>query len=240
MIHFRHSATAQMNRQRHIAAVCSVFYAFLFLFTSALAAYFITSLSPGYDTGIEFIGTHFTPADKQEPPTKPKHPTTEKISPKITPALYLDTPELPTTEEDIPQTELALLDTPPEEEMQLETDAEALLQQPAKREIPPSSQKETPEKVEEYIPPAYRNCPKPPYPPAMRQRREEWIVGVLIEVNDEGSPTEVSITRPSGNHALDRHTRKWILKNWNFIPARRNGRNTPAQVSTELHYTLSR
>lgn len=74
----------------------------------------------------------------------------------------------------------------------------------------------------------------------MRQRREERIVGVLIEVNAEGSPTEVSITHPSGNHALDRHTRKWILKNWNFIPARRNGRNTPAQVSTELHYTLSR
>ena len=104
MIHFRHSATAQMNRQRHIAAVCSVFYAFLFLFTSALAAYFITSLSPGYDTGIEFQGIHFTPADKQEAPAKPKHPTTEKISPKITPTLYLDTAELPTTEEDIPQT----------------------------------------------------------------------------------------------------------------------------------------
>ena len=124
--------------------------------------------------------------------------------------------------------------------MQLETDAEALLQQPAKREIPPASQKETPEKGEEYIPPAYKICPKPPYPPAMRQRREERTVGVLIEVNAEGSPTEVSITRPSGNHALDQHTRKWILKNWSFIPARRNGRNTPAQVSTELHYTLSR
>lgn len=240
MIHFRHNASAQIRNKRRMAAGFSAFYTLLILLTCALAAHFIIPLPPGYEAGIDFQGIHFSPTAEQEPPPELKHPTSKKITPSAPPDLHLDTPDFPTPEENIPLTELALLDSPPEDEMQLETDAEALLQQSEKRKFPSSSQKEAPEKGEEYIPPAYRNCPKPPYPPAMRQRREERTVGVLIEINTEGTPTAVSITLTSGNHTLDQHTRRWILKNWSFVPARLNGRNTAARISTELHYTLSR
>lgn len=240
MIHIRHSAAAQIRRQRRMAAICSAFYALFLLLSIFFTAHFIICLKPYYETGCELQGIHFSPSDIQEAPPEPKHQTPEKFSPKTSPVLYLDTPELPTAEVDFSLTELALLECTPEDDFLLETDAEALLLPSERQKSPAARQEETQKSGEDYIPPAYKNCPKPPYPPVMRQRREERTVGILIEINAEGTPTAVNITRTSGNHTLDQHTRRWILKNWSFVPARLNGRNTAARISTELHYTLSR
>lgn len=89
-----------------------------------------------------------------------------------------------------------------------------------------------------YTPPSYDNCPRPPYPPRMRQRRAVGTVQVLIHVSAQGEPTEVIITQSSGYAALDSHTRNWILAHWKFNPALKGNRPQAAQIRTSINYTL--
>lgn len=85
-------------------------------------------------------------------------------------------------------------------------------------------------------PPAYREAPKPPYPAALRARRIGGSVGVRIAVSAEGTPTDVTITAPSGHAELDRCTRTWILTRWRFRPAEADGKPIAAHVQTRIDY----
>ncbi len=86
---------------------------------------------------------------------------------------------------------------------------------------------------------SYRSAPKPPYPPAMRSSRVEGRVGVRIAIDAEGKPTRVDITTPSGHADFDRTARSWILSNWRFNPATRDGEPIPSTVTTRVEFVLS-
>lgn len=88
-------------------------------------------------------------------------------------------------------------------------------------------------------PPAYLSNPKPPYPAAMRQRRIQGSVGVRIAVSQQGSPTAVDITRPSGHAEFDSTARSWILRHWRFHPATTAGKATASTVSTTVRFILN-
>lgn len=85
-------------------------------------------------------------------------------------------------------------------------------------------------------PPAYREAPKPPYPPTLRARRISGSVGVRIAVSAEGLPTEVTITSPSGHSEFDSTVRRWILAHWRFLPAQADGLATAAHVQTRIDF----
>lgn len=89
-----------------------------------------------------------------------------------------------------------------------------------------------------YIPPAYREAPKPPYPPDLRQRRVEGSLRVSISIDNEGVPTEVRIIVSSGHAEFDTTARRWILEHWRFTPARREGTPVAATVTTSIHFVL--
>lgn len=88
-------------------------------------------------------------------------------------------------------------------------------------------------------PPAYLSNPKPPYPAAMRQRRIQGSVGVRIAVSQQGTPTAVDITRPSGHAEFDSTARSWILRHWRFRPATTAGKATASTVTTTVRFRLN-
>lgn len=90
----------------------------------------------------------------------------------------------------------------------------------------------------DYIPPAYREASKPPYPPNLRQRRVEGSLRVSISIDSEGVPTEVRIIVSSGHAEFDTTARRWILEHWRFTPARRAGIPVDSTVTTSIHFVL--
>lgn len=87
-------------------------------------------------------------------------------------------------------------------------------------------------------PPAYREAPKPPYPPTLRARRICGSVGVRIAVSAEGVPTEVIVTTPDAHTELARIVRRWILEHWRFQPARRGDAPVASTVQTRVDFVL--
>ena len=243
MIHLRHNATGEIVWQRRRAVFLSAIYALVLLFAAAIPALFTSILNIGNEQGNNFSCIYIpAPAEHTDTPA-PKHQKTKPASIILPPHIHLDTPSLPAMEADSTMSELTSVETEAEEDDILETNAEALMQiqeNPHSSITPATIQKTAQQGKDEYIPPAYQNCPQPPYPVALRRHRKDWRVGVLIHIAPDGKPTEVNITVPSGNTELDRHTRNWILRNWHFSPARTNGVPTASKVSTQLCFTLTR
>ena len=123
------------------------------------------------------------------------------------------------------------------DDLQLETDAAALLK-PQGSSGNRQEQADAQVLASTYSPPAFRHCPEPPYPARLKQRRTQGCVGVLILINAKGLPSEVIITDSSGSPQLDRHTRNWILRNWRFSPARLGDLPQASQVKTSVVYSL--
>lgn len=87
-----------------------------------------------------------------------------------------------------------------------------------------------------WVPASYRQAPAPPYPPAMRERRLQGVVGVRIHVDEVGCPVQVDITAPSGHQVLDDTARQWILRHWLFTPASRAGQPMASTVRTQVRF----
>ena len=64
----------------------------------------------------------------------------------------------------------------------------------------------------------HRNAP-PHYPPEAERRRLEGLVGVVIRVTREGTPSAVEVVSSSGIPMLDRAAVEALLT-WRFAPAR--------------------
>ena len=71
-----------------------------------------------------------------------------------------------------------------------------------------------------------------------RTQRISGSVGVLISIDSEGAPTNVTITHSSGYPELDDTARRWILRHWRFHPATRSGIPHPSQVRTSVRFVL--
>ena len=102
---------------------------------------------------------------------------------------------------------------------------------------PPHSSPDAP-RTASHTPARYRSAPPPPYPASLRAQRISGSVGVLISIDSEGAPTNVTITHSSGYSEFDDTARRWILRHWRFHPATRSGIPHPSQVRTSVRFVL--
>lgn len=238
MIHLRHSAAPTLAQRRRRQAGGSAACTLLLTTCTGLAAWLWPLPPPGTDSCSRLTVIPFTPAPVQL--TAPRQKLLPACRPNATPEL----PPLPIAcaEYTTDTTAILLGESWEADDVFLETDAEALLHPPRKTSTAPAAQVQKiakPAPPAHFTPPAYLRNPSPPYPPALRRLRVQGQVGVRIDVAPDGTPTKVCIIQPSGHAALDRHTRNWILHNWHFSPATRQGKPVAAQVSSILQYTLT-
>jgi protein TonB len=65
------------------------------------------------------------------------------------------------------------------------------------------------------------NRPPPPYPEESLMNREEGRVVLLIEVDESGKITSVTVKSSSGHSQLDWATADYVRRHWLFDPANR-------------------
>ncbi len=84
----------------------------------------------------------------------------------------------------------------------------------------------------------YAKAPSPPYP------REALITGlqgtVLLQVlvDVDGRPLRVDVERSSGHRVLDDAARRYVLRQWTFRPATKDGRPVQAVGLVPIAYSL--
>lgn len=233
MIHIIHTPAATLARRRmRLAAHCSLGVA-AFVFCAAILASQTSILQPTA-SGCDFTGVPFYPAENAPPLEKTRQTLT--LASVSMPDL-LQMPGIP------PQTlaptgEIELLnEIESNAELTLETDASALMQMAA-TPAPARTKIAAVEKPESYTPPDYLSCPRPPYPPHLKQRRLQGSVEILIHISPDGRPSEVETTNNSGNSQLARHTRSWIMQHWRFRPAYQGAKPVASQVRTSIIFSL--
>lgn len=244
MIHIRHTPAAELARQRICRAILCVP---LVLLPGLAVAGWCSSIrfkAPRGQSDCNFHGIAFIPPEENAPPPPvpdltPHQPAQEIPQPVLSGSTQPEfaLPELPLAmqeQDDDASTEISPFETA--ELTQPHSEVTSSTHDKATVAAAPSPKAD--ETTDTYTPPAYLNCPQPSYPPLLRQRRVQGVVGVRISVAADGTPSAVEITAPSGNAALDRHARSWILQHWHFTPARRNGHPLAAQVDTRLHFVL--
>lgn len=244
MIHVRHTSAAELARQRIRRAIRCVPLVLLPGLWVAGWAFNSQLIVPVGDADCNFHGIAFIPQEAAAPQAPAPVLTPHQPAQEIPLPVLSATPQPESTLPELPMAMLEQLDDESTEISPFETADLTLLQNetaaptPAKTAVAAVPGPKSSTAPETYTPPAYRDCPQPSYPPLLRQRRVQGVVGVRISVAADGTPTAVEITTPSGNAALDRHARSWILQHWRFTPARRNGHPLAAQVDTRLHFVL--
>ncbi len=232
MIHIIHTPAATLaSRRRRLAGHCACWSVTLGCLAGSCAVQMPVLQATGAPP-CNFRGIAFIPQEK--PPAVSRKLQLFQLAAATAPSL----PPLPalTADFEICTGEMELLQTEAADDLQLETDAEALLKQPT---ASASHQKQLVNNSDSaYSPPSFLNCPKPPYPPRMKQRKVQGCVGVLIHINADGAPSAVTITDTCGNPQLDRHTRNWIMQHWRFTPARMGNSPLASEVKTRINYTL--
>lgn len=79
---------------------------------------------------------------------------------------------------------------------------------------------------------------KPPvYPPRCLRMGTEGVVKVRVLVGENGKPQEITISKSSGDSALDRAAME-AIEDWEFNPATRNGLPIRAWVIVPVAFTL--
>jgi len=86
-----------------------------------------------------------------------------------------------------------------------------------------------------YQPPRYRICPAPPYPAAARARKLEGAALLLVQIDDAGRPTRVTLRRSTGSAVLDDAAVRAVWA-WRFEPARAAGRAIAASVEVPVRF----
>ena len=86
-----------------------------------------------------------------------------------------------------------------------------------------------------YAPPICRVAPQPEYPAAMKASMRRGEVRVRIHISSEGIPTSVDVI--SSTHiAFAQAAQLCILKQWKFIPARKNDKPVPSIANITIHF----
>lgn len=80
---------------------------------------------------------------------------------------------------------------------------------------------------------------EPDYPPAAFRAREEGTVLLRVDVDSEGSPTNVSVVRRSGSRELDQAAQEAVLK-WKFSPAIQGGKAVASSAEIPVDFSLTR
>lgn len=85
---------------------------------------------------------------------------------------------------------------------------------------------------------AYLRNPAPDYPPQSRRLEEEGMVKLKVRVNQEGRAIAVEVAQSSGFRRLDTAAVE-AVRNWRFVPARRDGQPLEATVIVPVRFTLN-
>lgn len=84
---------------------------------------------------------------------------------------------------------------------------------------------------------AYLNNPKPNYPALSRRAGEEGRVLFKVLVNANGEPESVEVSTSSGSERLDNAGLE-AVKQWRFVPAKRNNQAMSAYVTVPISFKL--
>jgi len=83
----------------------------------------------------------------------------------------------------------------------------------------------------------YLDNPSPNYPILAKKRRIQGKVLLIVEVDSTGTASEVKISKSSGSNVLDQEALRTV-KNWRFIPAKKNGNFVQANVIVPIEFKL--
>ena len=84
----------------------------------------------------------------------------------------------------------------------------------------------------------YLNNTPPKYPPSAKRMGMEGEVILLVVVQENGSPSEISIHQSSGFAILDESAILAVQK-WHFVSAKQNGQNIKASVLVPIKFQLT-
>ncbi|NDK39657.1 energy transducer TonB [Pseudoxanthomonas gei] len=84
----------------------------------------------------------------------------------------------------------------------------------------------------------YELAKAPPYPREAFRDGLQGQVLLKILVDADGRPLEVVVSTSSGHRVLDEAARRFVLKNWRFKPALRDGHAVQAYGMVPINFTL--
>lgn len=85
-----------------------------------------------------------------------------------------------------------------------------------------------------------RVAPPPPYPALAEKRRMQGTVVLMILVDAQGNPLDVTIEQSSGSTLLDEAAKKFVKARWRFVPAEVGGVAVSAYARVPIRYSLER
>ena len=86
--------------------------------------------------------------------------------------------------------------------------------------------------------PRYRSNPPPEYPPEARERHQEGVVLLDVDVGADGRPAQVGVKQSSGFPSLDRAALT-AVRRWTFEPARTAGLPVASRVEIPIRFDLT-
>jgi TonB family protein len=87
--------------------------------------------------------------------------------------------------------------------------------------------------------PAYLKNPSPVYPASAKNQGQQGLVQIVVAVNSDGSVKQVSLKKSSGFILLDDAAVR-AVKNWQFMPASKNGIQIESQVEIPIRFKLAK
>lgn len=78
----------------------------------------------------------------------------------------------------------------------------------------------------------------PPYPPLSRRLGEEGTVGLRILIADDGHVSRVEVVKSSGAQRLDDAATQWVLANWRYRAATREGKAIASETQAVVVFNL--
>ncbi|HEY7986747.1 MAG TPA: energy transducer TonB [Methylophilaceae bacterium] len=164
-------------------------------------------------------------------------PVVPKVNPKPVvrkPELVKIIPKLQPVQQTEP--EPVVQPPPPNAETKPNDSITPVVEQPVEPKVEPKVVEEP--KIE---PPrfgvSYLNNPAPAYPPVSRRLGEQGRVVLKVLVNTAGNPESVALDTGSGSDRLDQAAID-AVKQWRFVPAKRNGQALSAYVLVPLKFSL--
>ncbi|MDD2708416.1 MAG: TonB family protein [Verrucomicrobiae bacterium] len=85
--------------------------------------------------------------------------------------------------------------------------------------------------------PDYLHNPAPPYPEAARQRKQQGVVRLHVEVDEKGHAAAVRLSASSGFPLLDESALRTV-RGWKFQPARMGSLAIASQVEIPIRFQL--
>jgi periplasmic protein TonB len=86
--------------------------------------------------------------------------------------------------------------------------------------------------------PGYLRNPHPAYPEEARKLRQQGVVNLRVEVNEEGDPVSVVLSRSSGYPLLDERALTTVRERWKFKAPRVDGIPVSTSVVIPIRFTL--